>query len=634
MINITLNNTIKSFDKVAISGLELIQSLTEELDDKIVGIQIKDKEYDLSHVIARDCVVKIITTQDLQGLQILRHSAAHIMAQAVKELYPDAQITIGPVIEHGFYYDFAVQKPFTTQDLLKIEAGMQQIVARNEMIVREEWSREKAITYFRSIGETYKVAIIAEIPIEEVITVYRQGDFIDLCRGPHLSNTKLLKAFKLLKVAGAYWRGAAQNTQLQRIYGTAWASEQDLQDYLWCLEEAEKRDHRKLGSVMDLFHLQEEAKGQIFWHANGWQLYSTLQTYMREKLSNNGYIEVNTPILVSKKLWEKSGHWEKFYDNMFVTKIDEQDIAIKPMNCPGHVQIFKQGIKSYRDLPIRMAEFGLCHRNEPSGSLHGLMRVRGFTQDDAHIFCTEAQINSETVEFCTLLQEVYKELGFTDLVVKFADRPKIRAGTNETWDRAENALKKAIDLVGLQYSLNSGEGAFYGPKLEFVLRDALKREWQCGTLQLDFVLPERLEAVYIDEQGKKCFPVMIHRAILGTLERFIGILLEHYSGKLPLWLAPIQVVVATITAESNSYAQRIHDILHKNKLRVRLDLRNEQINYKIREHSMKKIPLIWIIGKKEVANNTISVRELGCVKQKVLPSQQAIMSLLEIISNL
>jgi threonyl-tRNA synthetase len=546
----------------------------------------------------------------------------------VKELYPETQVTIGPAIENGFYYDFARDTPFVPEDLKKIEARMKEIVKRDEKITREVWSRDKAVEFFKGIGEHYKAEIIACIPAGEEVTLYRQGDFIDLCRGPHLPSTgKLGTAFKLTKLAGAYWRGDSKNEMLQRIYGTCWPDEKQLKAYLTMVEEAEKRDHRRLGREMGLFHLQDVAAGAVFWHPKGWTLYRTLRDYMRRRLMANGYIEVNTPQMVDRSLWEASGHWEKFRENMFTAEVEDGVLALKPMNCPCHVQIFKQGITSYRDLPIRMAEFGACHRNEPSGALHGLMRVRAFVQDDAHIFCTEDQITAETESFCTLLRSVYKDLGFEDIIVKFSDRPKVRAGTDATWDKAEGALRDATKAVGLETELNPGDGAFYGPKLDFVLRDAIGRDWQCGTLQVDFVLPERLDASYVGEDGAKHRPVMLHRAILGSFERFLGILIEHYAGKFPLWLAPLQIVVATITNDADGYAAKVKAALAEAGLRAEVDDRNEKINYKIREHSLAKVPMILVVGAKEEADDSVAIRRLGGQAQEIVALKEAVAKL-------
>jgi threonyl-tRNA synthetase len=540
------------------------------------------------------------------------------MAEAVKELYPETQVTIGPAIDNGFYYDFARKTPFVTEDLEKIEAKMREIVKRDEKLIREEWERDDAVKFFEKSGEKYKAEIISSIPAEQKISLYRQGNFIDLCRGPHAPSTSHVKYFKLMKVAGAYWRGDSKNEMLQRIYGTAWESEESLKNYLHVLEEAEKRDHRKIGRQLDLFHIQEEATGSVFWHHKGYIIYREIENYIRRKIEQNGYVEVKTPQLIDKVLWEKSGHWEKFHDNMFVAESENRLLAVKPMNCPGHVQIFNQDLKSYRQLPLRMAEFGSCHRNESSGSLHGIMRVRAFTQDDAHIFCEEHQINDETLAFCELLKEVYRDFGFEDILVKFSTRPVNRAGSDEVWDKAEKALEQAVNHAGLEYKLNPGEGAFYGPKLEFTLVDALKREWQCGTLQVDFVLPERLDVNYVSQDGSRKRPVMLHRAILGSLERFIGILIENYAGKFPLWLSPVQVVIATITNEFDDYAKMVHDQLKSVGIRSQIDLDSQKISYKIREHSLQKVPYIAVIGKAEATNNKVSIRKIGSEQQELV----------------
>ncbi|MEQ9609236.1 MAG: threonine--tRNA ligase, partial [Kiloniellaceae bacterium] len=550
---------------------------------------------------------------------------AHVMAEAVQELYPGTQVTFGPAIENGFYYDFARSEPFTPDDLAVIEKRMHEIVDRNEEIEREVWERDAAIRHFQSIGEKYKAEHIETLPADADISIYRQGDWLDLCIGPHLPSTgKMGHAFKLMKISGAYWRGDARNEQLQRIYGTCWETEKQLKAYLTMLEEAEKRDHRRLGREMDLFHMQEEAAGSVFWHPKGWTLYRAVEAYMRRRLEAAGYVEVKTPQLIDRSLWEASGHWEKFHEHMFIAESEERILAVKPMNCPGHVQIFKQGITSYRDLPLRMAEFGSCHRNEPSGALHGMMRVRAFTQDDAHIFCTPDQINSETVIFCDLLRQIYRDFGFEELVVKFSDRPAVRAGDDATWDKAEGALKDAVEQAGLDYTLNPGEGAFYGPKLEFVLRDAIGRDWQCGTFQVDFVLPERLGANYIGEDGEKHRPVMLHRAILGSFERFLAILIEQYAGKFPLWLAPVQVVVATITSDANAYAEEVALALRAAGLRVETDLRNEKINYKVREHSLAKVPVLAVVGRREAEEGKLALRRLGGKDQEFLALGDAV----------
>ncbi|GAA0584602.1 threonine--tRNA ligase [Caenispirillum bisanense] len=620
MVAISLpDGSVRNYDG-PVTAQKVAEDIGPGLAKAALACKVDGTLWDLGRPIDRDASLAIITAKDPEGLDLIRHDAAHVMAEAVQELYPGTQVTIGPSIENGYYYDFARDEPFTPDDLAKIEQRMLEIVDRNEAIVREEWDRDEAIAYFEKIGEQYKAEIIRDLPASETITVYRQGQWLDLCRGPHLPSTgKLPKAFKVMKLAGAYWRGDARNEMLQRIYGTAWATEKQLKEYLTMLEEAEKRDHRRLGRELNLFHMQEEAQGSVFWHPYGWTLYRKLQQYMRDRLEVAGYVEVNTPQLVDRVLWERSGHWEKFRENMFTAQTeDERTLAIKPMNCPCHVQIFNQGIKSYRDLPLRMAEFGACSRYEPSGALHGLMRVRAFTQDDAHIFCTEDQITSETQDFCALLLSVYQDLGFTEVRVKFSDRPAVRAGSDETWDKAESALKEATEAAGLEWTLNPGEGAFYGPKLEFVLRDAIGRDWQCGTLQVDFVLPERLGAEYVGEDGARHRPVMLHRAILGSFERFIGILIENYAGKFPLWLAPVQAVVTTITQDGDDYARTVLAALKAAGLRAELDLRNEKINYKVREHSLRKVPFIVAIGKREAEEGTVAVRRLGDNKQEVL----------------
>ena len=608
-----------------VTGFDVAKSIGPGLAKVALAIKVNGELLDLSREIDTDADIEIVTPTHEDALEIMRHDAAHIMAEAVKELYPETQVTIGPAIENGFYYDFHRKESFTPEDLEKIEKRMHEIVARNEEIVREEWDRDEAIKFFKDQGEIFKAEIIADLPVGETITLYRQGDFIDLCRGPHLPSTaKLGSAFKLMKLAGAYWRGDSNNPMLQRIYGTAWADKKQLKAYLFQLEEAEKRDHRKLGKEMSLFHFQEEAQGSAFWHTKGWTLYRSLQNYVRSKLEENDYHEVNTPELVDRSLWEKSGHWEKFRENMFTTEVEDKNLAMKPMNCPCHVQIFKQGLKSYRDLPLRMAEFGSCYRNEPTGALMGLMRVRSFTQDDAHIFCTEEQIMEETKTFCELLLSMYKDLGFTDVAVKFSDRPEVRAGEDSVWDKAEGALMDASKAAGLDFTLNEGEGAFYGPKLEFVLKDALGRSWQCGTLQVDFVLPERLDATYIDSDGEKKRPVMLHRAILGSFERFIGILIEHYAGKLPLWLAPQHVVVAPITTDLNDYALEVLKKMKAAGIRAEADLRNEKVGYKVREHSHAKVPIIAVVGKREQEGNQVVFRRLGSQEQETLALEAAI----------
>ncbi len=630
MFNIRLKDGSERQYDASVTGEDIAKSISQRLAKEAVAIRVDGALWDLTRVIPSQALVEIVTRQDPEGLDIIRHDTAHITAEAVKELYPETQITIGPSIENGFYYDFYREKPFTPEDLLTIEARMRDIVKRNESFIREEWPREEAIRFFKEQGELFKAELIDSIASDELITLYRQGNFIDLCRGPHLPSTgRIGTAFKLMKVAGAYWRGDHRNPTLQRIYGTAWATEQQLENYLHQLEEAEKRDHRRLGTELNLFHFQEEAVGSVFWHPKGWSIYRTLEAFIRKRLEKNGYVEVRTPQILDRSLWEASGHWEKFRDGMFTVESENRTLAIKPMNCPCHIQIFKQGVKSYRDLPLRMAEFGSCHRNELSGSLHGLMRVRAFAQDDAHIFCTPEQIISETKAFCELLQGVYQALGFTELRVKFSDRPEKRVGKDEVWDTAEKALMEAATAAGLEYTLNPGDGAFYGPKLEFVLRDTIGRDWQCGTLQVDFVLPERLDATYIGEDGEKHRPIMLHRAIFGSFERFIGVLIEHYAGKFPVWLSPIQAVIATVTSEADTYAKALYQKLLELGIRVELDIRNEKIPYKVRQHSLQKIPYILVIGKKEAAENTVSVRRLDGENQQVFSEEDIINTLIQ-----
>jgi threonyl-tRNA synthetase len=615
MMIITLADGSKREYNSGISALEVAENISKSLSKKAVIAEINDKQLDLSTKIYESCNLKIITNDDESCLETIRHDTAHVLAMAAKELYGDKiQVTIGPAIENGFYYDFATGIHFSTDDLEIIEKKMHEIVARNDKFIRESWARNDAIKYFLSIGEKYKAEIIESIAEDQEITLYRQGNFLDLCRGPHAPSTGYLKHFKLLKVSGAYWRGDSKNEMLQRIYGTAWESKEALEKHLFMLEESEKRYHVKIGKELDLFHMQQEAVGMVFWHDKGWTLWRIIEDYIRNKLKEHNYIEVKTPTLVDKKLWEMSGHWDKFRQNMFTSEThDGELLALKPMNCPCHVQIFNQGIKSYKDLPIRMAEFGSCHRYEPSGALHGLMRVRGFVQDDAHIFCTEDQINEETIKFCEMLKSVYKDFGFTDIKVKFSDRPENRAGSDEVWDKAENALRDAAIAAGLDFSINTGEGAFYGPKLEFVLVDALGRDWQCGTIQADFVLPERLGALYVNDKGEKVHPVMLHRVIIGSFERFIGILIEHYAGKFPLWLSPVQIAIATVTNDFDEYAKSVCDKLISidKTLRIVLDSSSEKIGYKIRNHSVKKIPIIVVIGKNEMDSGNLSVRFLG-----------------------
>ncbi|WP_327501654.1 threonine--tRNA ligase [Arenibaculum sp.] len=625
-VAITLpDGSVREYDG-PVTGAEIAQSIGKRLAKDALAVKVDGAVRDLALPIAGDARVEIVTRSHSDALELIRHDAAHILAEAVQELYPGTQVTIGPAIATGFYYDFARDEPFTTADLETIEARMHEIVNRDEPFTCEVWDRAHAVEHFEGMGERYKAELIASIPGDEPITIYRQGRWYDLCRGPHLPSTgRIGHAFKLTKVAGAYWRGDHRNQMLQRIYGTAWRDEKELEAYQRQLEEAERRDHRRLGREMDLFHLQEEATGSVFWHSKGYVLWRTLENYVRRRIHDDGYVEVRTPQLIDRSLWEASGHWEKFREHMFtVAGEDEKVLALKPMNCPAHVQIYRQGITSYRDLPIRMAEFGSCHRNEPSGALHGIMRVRAFTQDDAHIFCTPDQITEESVRFCRLLMSVYRDLGFEDVYVKFSDRPATRAGSDAVWDRAEAALKEAVEAAGLPYELNPGEGAFYGPKLEFTLRDAIGRDWQCGTLQVDFVLPERLDAEYVGEDGQRHRPVMLHRAILGSMERFIGVLIEHYAGRFPLWLAPVQVAVATITNEADAYAAEVHAALARAGIRAELDTRNEKINFKVREHSLAKVPLILAIGKREAEQRTVALRRLGGQQQETLALDDAV----------
>ena len=630
MVAITLpDGSVKDYAE-PVSGDRIAADIGPGLAKAALALRVGGVMRDLAHVVEADAPISIVTGKEDDALELLRHDAAHVLAEAAKELYPEIQITIGPVIEDGFYYDFSRPEPFTPEDLEAIEARMREIVDRDETISREVWSRTEAIDFFKNQGEHYKAEIIQDLPGDEEIGIYRQGDFVDLCRGPHLPSTgKLGKAFKLMKLAGAYWRGDHRNEMLQRVYGTAWATEKQLKAYLHMLEEAEKRDHRRLGREMDLFHLQDIAAGSVFWHPKGWRLYRTVQDYMRRRLENGGYVEVNTPQLVDRELWEDSGHWEKFRENMFTAEVENQILALKPMNCPCHVQIFKQGITSYRDLPIRLAEFGSCHRNEPSGALHGLMRVRAFVQDDAHIFCREDQITDETKRFCELLLSIYKDFGFEDVVVKFADRPPDRAGSDDIWDKAETALTDATRAAGIEALPNPGDGAFYGPKLDFHLRDAIGRDWQLGTLQVDFVLPERLDAAYVGEDGEKHRPVMLHRAILGSFERFLGVLIEHHAGRFPLWLAPVQGVVATITDAANDYAAEVAEACAAAGLRVETDLRNEKINYKVRQHSVAKVPAMLVVGAREAEEKTVALRRLGGKDQEILALQEAVARLTE-----
>ena len=611
MVTITLPDGSSRTFPQSVTVAEVAAAIGAGLAKAALAGKVDGKLVDTSHRIEQDCALAIVTDKDDEGLDILRHSTAHLLAYAVKELFPEAQVTIGPVIENGFYYDFAYKRPFTPEDLAKIEARMAELAKKDYPVVREVWPRDKAAEFFRSTGEHYKAEIIASIPAGEEVSLYREGDFVDLCRGPHVPSTGKLRVFKLMKVAGAYWRGDSRNEMLQRIYGTAWAKKDELDAYLHMLEEAEKRDHRKLGRQLDLFHLQDEAPGMVFWHPKGWVIWQEVEQYMRRLLAANGYQEVRTPQVMDRVLWEKSGHWENYAEHMFTTRAEERDYAVKPMNCPGHVQIFNQGIKSYRDLPLRLAEFGSCHRNEPSGALHGIMRVRGFVQDDAHIFCTEEQILAESAAFIDLLRKVYADFGFNDILVKLSTRPEKRIGSDETWDRAEAALRQALDAKGLKYELQPGEGAFYGPKIEFSLKDCLNRVWQCGTLQLDFSLPGRLGAEYVAEDNSRRQPVMLHRAILGSMERFIGILIEHHAGAFPLWLSPVHAVVMNISAHQADYAEAVAEKLRLAGLRAVSDLRNEKISYKIREHSLQKLPYQLVVGDKEKAAGLVAVRARG-----------------------
>jgi len=618
--------------KKSISGFELTKKISKSLEKTALIMEVDGKLKDLSHQITKNSKVKIITPKDKEGLEVIRHDAAHIMAMSVQELFPGTQVTIGPVIENGFYYDFARKEPFTSEDLKKIEIKMSEIIDKNVKTRREVWERDKAITHFKKIGEKYKAEIIESIPEGEELSIYHHGDtWHDLCRGPHLSSSgKIGKAFKLTKVSGAYWRGDSNNEMLQRIYGTCWGSKQELEDYLHRLEEAEKRDHRKLGKEMDLFHFREESPGSVFWHEKGWVLFQRLVEYMRMKQRLAGYKEINTPELLDKTLWEKSGHWEKFGEHMFTSETpDEKTFAVKPMNCPGCVQVFNQGLKSYRDLPLKLSEFGKVHRYEPSGALHGLLRVRAFTQDDAHIFCTEDQITQESLTVTNLILEIYKALGFENVILKYSDRPEKRVGDDSVWDKSEAALLSAIKKSKLEYTINKGEGAFYGPKIEFVLRDAIGRDWQCGTLQVDLNLPNRLGATFVDKDGTKKVPVMLHRALFGSLERFIGILIENYAGKFPFWLSPTQAVVCPIAEENNDYVKKLFEDLFKEGIQCEVDLRNQKINYKIREHSLSKVPMIIVCGKKEIADNTVTVRRLGSEKQETIKREDLIKNMLK-----
>ncbi|SMN15938.1 Threonyl-tRNA synthetase [uncultured Candidatus Thioglobus sp.] len=600
----------KSFDR-ALSVFEVAKSIGSGLAKATLAGKVNGELVDASFLIESDASVSIVTAKDEEGLEVIRHSTAHLLAQATQMLYPDAQVTIGPVIDNGFFYDFAYKDGFSEADLTQIEKNMKKLVKQSLKIERSEMSRDEAIEFFKAKGEHYKAEIIESIPADQTLSLYKQGDFIDLCRGPHVPSTSRLKAFKLMKLAGAYWRGDSKNEMLQRVYGTAWATKDDLEAHLHRLEEAEKRDHRKIGKTQDLFHMQEEAPGMVFWHEKGWTLYQIVEQYMRTVFRDNDYKEVHTPQLIDKSLWEKSGHWDKFGDAMFTTSSENRDYAVKPMNCPAHIQIYNQGLKSYRDLPLRLAEFGSCHRNEPSGTLHGIMRVRNFVQDDGHIFCTADQIQTEVSNFIDLTFDVYKHFGFDNVDIKLSTRPENRVGSDEVWDRAEAALAKALDAKGIKWVLQEGEGAFYGPKIEFVLKDCLNREWQCGTLQVDFSMPERLDAQYIAQDNTKQTPVMLHRAIVGSLERFVGILIEHYEGAFPSWLAPIQAVVLNISEKQFDFVKEVNKKLKKQGLRVISDLRNEKIGFKIREHSMQRYPYILVVGKREMENNEISVRKRG-----------------------
>jgi threonyl-tRNA synthetase len=613
-----------------VTGAAVAADIGPGLAKAALAMKVDGRAQDLSREIAGDAHVVFITRRDPDALEMIRHDAAHVLAEAVQALFPGTQVTIGPAIENGFYYDFARNEPFTAEDLPAIEAKMREIVARNARFEREEWDRGAAIEFFAARGENYKAQLIRDLPESETITIYRQGEWLDLCRGPHMRGTgDVGTAFKLQKVAGAYWRGDHRNAMLSRIYGTAWRDQKELDAYLHQLAEAEKRDHRRIGREMDLFHIQEEAVGSIFWHPKGWKLYRTLEGYMRRRLDAADYVEVKTPQLVDRVLWEKSGHWESYREHMFIATVEDEDktLAIKPMNCPCHVQIFRQGLRSYRELPLRMAEFGACHRYEPSGALHGIMRVRAFTQDDAHIFCTEAQVAPETARFVALLRGVYADLGFDSFRIKFADRPALRAGDDDTWDRAEAALRDACVLAGVEYELNPGEGAFYGPKLEFVLRDAIGRDWQCGTLQVDYVLPDRLGAEYVGEDSARHRPVMLHRAILGSFERFLGILIEHYAGRFPLWLAPVQVVVASIVSDAGAYAEEVAATLRAAGLQAVADTRNEKINAKIREHSLAHVPVLAVVGRREAESRQVALRRLGGADQTLSSLDEAVATL-------
>ncbi|MBL8329908.1 MAG: threonine--tRNA ligase [Rubrivivax sp.] len=619
MITITLPDQSQRQFSGPVTVAEVAASIGPGLAKAALGGKVDGKLVDTSHSLQADARLAIVTDKDADGLEMIRHSTAHLLAYAVKELFPDAQVTIGPVIEHGFFYDFAYKRPFTPEDLAAIEKRMVELAAKNEPVLRRVLPRDEAVAYFKSLGEHYKAEIIASIPSGEDVSLYREGGFEDLCRGPHVPSTGRLKHFKLMKLAGAYWRGDHRNEMLQRIYGTAWATKDDLQQHLTRLEEAEKRDHRKLGRELDLFHLDEHSPGTVFWHPKGWTVWQGIEQYMRQVYRDNGYLEVKGPQILDQSLWEKTGHWQKYRENMFTTESEKRDYALKPMNCPGHILIFKQGIKSYRDLPLRFGEFGQCHRNEPTGGLHGIMRVRAFTQDDGHIFCTEDQILPECTAYTALLQAVYRDFGFTEILYKVATRPQARIGSDESWDKAEHALMESLRASGCEFVISPGDGAFYGPKIEYTLKDAIGREWQCGTMQVDFFMAERLGAEYVAEDGSRQTPVMLHRAIVGSLERFIGILIEQHAGALPVWLAPQQVVIASITDAQAEYAREVAKSLQKQGVRVSLDLRNEKITYKIREHSMQKAPFILVVGDKEKANGAVAVRARGNKDLGVMP---------------
>ncbi len=620
------DGSVRRFDG-PVTGTTVAESIGPGLARAALAMKLDGALVDLATPIAQDAAIVFVTRKDPDALELIRHDAAHVLAEAVQALFPGTQVTIGPSIENGFYYDFARNEPFTPEDFPAIEAKMREIVAANAPFVRQVVDREEAISAFSEKGEKYKAELIQDLPRDVPISLYRQGDWLDLCRGPHMRSTgDVGQAFKLMKVAGAYWRGDHRNAMLSRIYGTAWRDQKELDAYLHMLEEAEKRDHRRIGRELGLFHMQEEAVGSVFWHPKGWKIYRTAEDYMRRRLDEAGYQEVKTPQLVDRALWEQSGHWEKFRDNMFIAQVEDENrtYALKPMNCPGAVMIFRQGIRSYRELPLRLAEFGACHRYEPSGALHGIMRVRGFLQDDAHIFCTEAQVADETVRFVDLLSSIYRDFGFPEFRVKFSDRPAVRAGSDAVWDRAEAALKEACATAGVDYTLNPGEGAFYGPKLEFVLRDAIGRDWQCGTLQVDFVLPERLDAEYVGEDGARHRPVMLHRAILGSFERFLGILIEQYAGRFPLWLAPVQVAVATIVSDADAYAEEVAAALRAAGLTVKIDLSNQKINAKVRDHSLQRVPAIAVVGRREAEERKVALRRLGGEAQEVLPLAEVV----------